>query len=60
MILFRGTSRQEAGYSNRSSTSTMRPPHLQTDLTHLVETIAQATSVLQAAGLTTGKTKNAF
>lgn len=30
-------------------------PALQTDLAHLAETIAQATSVIQAAGLTAGK-----
>lgn len=41
----------------RSNLMAARPPNpaLQTDLAHLAETIAQATSVIQAAGLATGK-----
>lgn len=53
----RGPSRtpQEGNFPPRNQQAG-RPsnPALQSDLAHLAETIAQATSVIQAAGLTAG------
>lgn len=56
--MLRGAPRQlqqDNSYGNRNSAATLRAanPALQTDLAQLVETIAQATSVIQAAGLNT-------